>query len=182
MADYPDDLRREDAKRAHDAEGEFGKQNNEAAINSGAVAIRTAFLINGGAAVAMLTFIGSMVAQGRIGDTDLHGLASNLMWFASGVALAAAASTSAYFVNLATAGMSVSRKRTWDHPYLGTPDLRWVITRWVSLTFAVLAVSGSLFTFAWGMHKVASVVERIKVVHISTPAGSNAVQHPNRGL
>lgn len=171
MDDYPDDLRREDAKRAHDAEGEFGKLNNEAAISSGAVAVRMAFLINGGAAVAMLTFIGGMVAQGRMGDADLHGLASNLMWFASGVALAAFGSAAAYIVNYATAGASASKERTWRYPYLGKPALRWVIIRWVFLILAVLAVLGSLVAFAWGMHVVASVVEHMKLVHVSVSTG-----------
>ena len=116
MNDCPDDLRREDAKRAHDAEREFWKLNNEAAINSGILAVRTAFLVNGGAAVAMLTFIGGMVAQGKIDDADLHGLASNLMWFAFGVALAAVATAFAYFVNLATAEGSASKERIWESP------------------------------------------------------------------
>jgi hypothetical protein len=47
-----DDINRQDAIRVHDRSLAFLQRNNEASVKGGEVAIRTAMLINGGAAVA----------------------------------------------------------------------------------------------------------------------------------
>jgi hypothetical protein len=58
------------AERAHDNETEFGHKANEAAINSANAAIRIALLMNGGAAVSVLAFIGGLVGQKVIPISD----------------------------------------------------------------------------------------------------------------
>jgi hypothetical protein len=163
-AEYVFEIRREEAIRAHDGEQDFWKQTNQAAIDSGSLAIKTAFLINGGAAVAMLTFIGGLVGQGRIGDTDLHSLSNSLMWFAAGVAFAAASTGAAYFTNFYTAASSSSKPRVWEHPYLGKPEKKWVCLRMLFLYIAVLSGAASLGLFVAGMYKVKTAVENIKIV------------------
>jgi hypothetical protein len=52
---------REDALRVHDRAKDFEDKTNEATIAAGQVALRTAVLINGGAAIAVLAFIGGVV-------------------------------------------------------------------------------------------------------------------------
>jgi len=61
-----DNVHLEEARRAHDRARDFELSTNEAAINSGQLAIRTAVLINGGAAVAVLAFLGGLAGQGII--------------------------------------------------------------------------------------------------------------------
>jgi hypothetical protein len=46
------------AERAHDKLDNFQKLANKAALNAAALTIRTAILVNGGAAIALLAFIG----------------------------------------------------------------------------------------------------------------------------
>lgn len=86
---WEEELKRRPAERQHDRMTEFEKQTNEAAISSGQLALRTAVLINGGAAVSVLAFLGSL-AKDKLSDSTLSGVAGPLLWFASGVAVAAA--------------------------------------------------------------------------------------------
>src|ERR1700682_5357755 len=58
MQKWFEEIRREDAQRAHDNIEEFRRSVNEAAIKTGELALRTAILINGGAAIALLGFVG----------------------------------------------------------------------------------------------------------------------------
>jgi hypothetical protein len=56
-------LNMEEAHRAHDAHTNFYLSVNESAIKSGETALRACLLINGGAAVAILAFIGSVISR-----------------------------------------------------------------------------------------------------------------------
>lgn len=66
------------AERAHDKSEEFVLQVNEAAINGSNLALRMAMLINGGAAVALLTFVGGLSGEQK------RAVAATLNWFAGG--------------------------------------------------------------------------------------------------
>lgn len=105
------EIRREDALRAHDKLDEFQRYVDQAAISAGQFALRMSLLINGAAAVALLTFIGSLPKEQK------RLFADTLVWFASGVGLAVAALAFSYFANLFMAGLAGSRLRTWEHPY-----------------------------------------------------------------
>jgi hypothetical protein len=64
------------AERAHDKSYEFRTQTNEAAMQGGNLALRMGLLINGGAAVALLTFIGTLPVDQK------RAIAATLSWFA----------------------------------------------------------------------------------------------------
>jgi hypothetical protein len=68
----------------HDTWREFGLQANEAAIGAGNLALRMSLLINGGAAVALLTFVGPLPANQK------RAVADTLVWFSSGIVAAVA--------------------------------------------------------------------------------------------
>jgi hypothetical protein len=85
------ELQREDAIRAHDQAQEFETKTNEATVASGQVAIRTAILINGGAAIAVLGLIGGLVGQGKLRVAQLSSVTRTLMWLAFGAASGIAA-------------------------------------------------------------------------------------------
>ena len=53
------------AEREHDRVAEFGDRVNEATINGGNLALRMVLLINGGAAVALLSFMGGLAKDQR---------------------------------------------------------------------------------------------------------------------
>jgi hypothetical protein len=74
--------KRRDAERAHDRDDAVSDTTNAAAVASGQVALRAALLINGGAAVAMLAFIGSIASLDGLGGDHLAVMASSLVWFA----------------------------------------------------------------------------------------------------
>lgn len=57
---------REDANRIHDKISKFVADVNEAAIKSSEIALRAAILINGGAAVSLLAFIGSIISKEQV--------------------------------------------------------------------------------------------------------------------
>lgn len=154
----------EEAKTAHANEVDFHRQANQAAIDSGAAAIKTFFLLNGGASLAMLAFISAVAGPGRITDGDLQSVAASLMWFTKGVAFAAASGGAAYLTNYCTAGLSSSRKRLRDWPYLEKPTKFWSAARLFFLLLAIACGLVSLGMFVSGMYEVRDAVAKLHTV------------------
>jgi hypothetical protein len=84
---------------------------NKAAISGGNLVLKMVVLINGGAAVSLLRFIGSL--SDKRAET-----AGALVWFAFGVASGAAGFLFAYFTNLFTGAAAGSFTKQWEHPYV----------------------------------------------------------------
>ena len=151
------EMKRQDAQRTHDKLDDFHRYVNEAAIKSGELALRISLLINGGAAVALLTFIGTLPKEQK------HAFADNLVWFASGVALAVAALGLSYFTNYFMAGIATSNVRTWEHPYIqpGPTTPRY---RALNISFHVAAILvglASLAVFICGMLHVRNALTQL---------------------
>ena len=151
------DRNREFAQREHDKLDSFHTYTNEAAIKSSELALRMALIINGGAAVSLLTFIGSLPKEQK------RLLADTLVWFASGVALAVAAIGLAYFTHFFMAGIASSRVKTWQHPFIvdGPTTKR---NRRINLGFHIAAVVvglASLVVFVMGMMQVRDALARL---------------------
>lgn len=81
------EMKRSDAFRAFDWRDSRVKMLDQAAIKAGDAALRSALLINGGAAISVLAFIGSLVPKEPL--TQLARVSDNLVVFASGVLVAA---------------------------------------------------------------------------------------------
>jgi hypothetical protein len=60
------DLLREDAHRAHDNSAAFHTYVNQATIESANIALKTLIVISGGAAIAVLTFLGGVASKDKI--------------------------------------------------------------------------------------------------------------------
>jgi hypothetical protein len=148
------------AERAHDELEDFRKQNNEAAIRSGEVALKTVLLVNGGAAVAILAFLGAIASRERITTSQLSGVASTIGWFAAGVALGVVALAFAYLTNLYMANTAASKIRTWVHPYEqpGPMTCRYRVLNVVFHTAAILLGLASLAAFVWGVIQVQGAI------------------------
>jgi hypothetical protein len=145
------------AQRQHDVLQEHIRSMNEAAVTSANHALRTVLLVNGGAAVSMLAFIGGLVSNGKVlVGAQLASVAAPLIWFALGVALAGLATAFAYFTNSSAASAANSMQRLWEYPWLQptTASRRWVKSYYTCLVITVLSGFGSLFLFGVGMYKV----------------------------
>ena len=145
------------AERAHDREEEFARQTNDAAINGANLAIRMALLINGGAAVALLTFVGNLPAGQK------QAIARTLDWFAWGVAAALAALALAYFTNYFIVGKIRSRIWTYEPPYVkdGPTTKRRNIVVLLFRCLAIFVGIGSLVLFIGGMLAVRAALTKM---------------------
>jgi hypothetical protein len=146
------ETRRREAEREHDRLNDFHRYVNEATIKTGELALRMLLLVNGGAAVALLTFIGTLPKDQKVA------MANTLVSFAFGVALAAAGIAMAYLTNYFTGETTRSLVRTWDHPY-SVPGPKTGLFTFLNIVFHIAAVAlgiASLSAFVCGMLDVRS--------------------------
>jgi ABC-type transport system involved in multi-copper enzyme maturation permease subunit len=153
-----EDLDRKAAERAHENLTEFTRQNYEAAFKSGQIALRTVVLVNGGAAVAVLFFLGIIAA--RVSVAQISIVASSLIWFVAGITCGLIALTCAYLTNLYDANVGTSLSQTWQYPYNqpGRYTQYFVrVSRFVHIV-AIVAGTASLVLFIVGMWDVRSAI------------------------
>jgi hypothetical protein len=156
------DIVRQDAHRAHDELSAFHRSVNDAAIKSAEVALRAALLINGGAAVAILAFIGGLAAQDRIKLEQLNEVANSLMLFAFGVVAAVAGMGLDHLPNYLTGVHATSFVRWSQHPYIrpGPKTSRLARLRTLVHVVGVLVGVGSVVLFVCGMYDVRNSISR----------------------
>ena len=104
------DAKMEEYRRNHTAFVAARQQEHEnnlemlrSVITVGQLAIKSALLINGGAAVALLAFVGKLWSSGAV-DPVLDGVASGLIQYVWGVLFAAVAAGATYFSQAGYAG------------------------------------------------------------------------------
>jgi hypothetical protein len=151
---------REDAHRAHDKSEEFHSYVNKAAIETANLSLRTLVVINGGAAIAVLTFLGGVASKEKVDFAKVGVVADTLKWFAFGVALAVLAMALSYLTNFAMAAVASSMHRKWEHPYIAEGQ-RTTLWRRINLTFhicAMVAAFGSLALFLIGMFTASDAI------------------------
>jgi hypothetical protein len=121
------------------------------------------FLLNGGAAVAVLAFLGGLAGKEKIGQLALALVAKTLIWFTAGVVFATLASVAAYVTNISQANAAWMGERSYSEPFLQeTPASNrlytvaqiWQWVMWVSMWLALAA-------FVFGVFKVTGAVELI---------------------
>jgi len=94
------DLNAEHAKRAHDLNRQTSAEFSKAALESANLAIRALTLVNGGAVVALLAFVGALEASETSNSAKIDGLVAPLLAFALGIGCSVVAATVAYLVNM----------------------------------------------------------------------------------
>lgn len=162
-SDY--DFNIEHAKRAHDLNRQMSADFIKAAVDSANLAIRSLTLINGGAVVALLAFIGAL-ESGDAGDSvRLEELVDPIWWFAVGVGCAACAAMCAYLVNMSDADLSNSVRLTWDHPYVvpHKGDCVRTAVRQFFFYFGILLAVGSLGSFFFGIAAVTAAISALSI-------------------
>jgi hypothetical protein len=147
------DLKRDDAKRAHDTNRDFHSNVNQEAIGASNLTLRTLVIINGGAAIAVLTFLGGVAAKDKVDFEQVSSVAGTIKWFAFGVALAVLGMALSYLTHYATASISTSRVNNWEHPYVvdGPKTKGWRRTTGAFHVAAIVVAIGSLILFLVGM-------------------------------
>lgn|SRR5262249_10710794 len=158
------EINRQDAQRAHDRLGDFFQSVNESAVRGGDAALRAALLINGGAAVSVLAFIGGLAAQDRIKLDQLKGVAGSLGLFAFGVVAAVLGMGFAYFTNYTVAAQINSYERLWEQPYVkpGKNTFKIRLAKYAFHTVAILAALASVTLFIWGVFDVQRAISGFK--------------------
>jgi hypothetical protein len=145
---------REETHRAHDKSNAFHTYVNQAAMESANMALRTLVLINGGAAVAVLAFLGAVAAKDKINFSKIGDVAFTIRYFAIGVALACAGMALAYFTNYFMAGVETHKDRTYVHPFVSDNDKTKRMKRFNTVfhVFSFLCALSSLILFVVGMY------------------------------
>ena len=145
------------AERAHDQAEAVALQIDEAQVNGANLALRMGMLINGGAAIALLTFVGSLPADQK------RAVAATLVWFAWGVVAAVGALGLLHFTNYSMVAKERSKQRSYEHPYLHDQ----ATTKWWSWAngllhiLTILAGLTSLALFIVGMLCVRAALTKL---------------------
>jgi hypothetical protein len=159
-----DKKRMRDAERMHALNEAYRKLASEAAVKYAVSTVKAIMLINGGASVSVLAFIGGLAAQGKVQLRGLSLLTNSLMWFASGVLSAAIGAFLAYFAAYCGAAHEHNTSKTWTPPYVMETVIsrRW--NRWEIIwrRAAILAGVLSLVFFVCGMISVWYAVAHIE--------------------
>ena len=153
-----EDLNRKTAERAHENLTEFTRQNFQAAFQSGLIAVRTVVLVNAGAAVAVLFFLGIIATKVSVAQISV--VASCLVWFVAGITCGLIALTCTYLTNLYDANIGASLSQTWEYPYNqpGPTTHYFVQLSKVVHILAIAAGAASVVLFIVGMWDVRSAI------------------------
>jgi hypothetical protein len=160
---YAHEVARRAAERAHDHLIEHGNKLNEGAMKDAQAAIRIVLAINGGAAVAILAFIGGLKSRNDITITQLHPIANSLIYFISGTATAAIAAACAYLTNLGYARGALLKQPIWEHPYhLETrTSRRHVRVGRLCHALGVVMFVLAVVLFCWGMLRTTTAIQAL---------------------
>jgi hypothetical protein len=157
------ELKREDAQRAFDHWDDQFNKLNDAAIKAGDVALRSGMLINGGAAVSVLAFIGGLATKDLITMQQLSKVADSLEIFAIGVALALTGLGLSYVTHFFGAGRVGSYTRNSEPPWIvpGPKTRRYAWATYSVQILAVFAGLGCIILFVCGMFSVRNAIGQL---------------------
>lgn len=109
---------RDDALRAHQRIADYSLSSRSAAIEASNIAIRSLFLVNGGAVIVLLGFIGAIESSEASTTFGSSRLSMPVLCFALGVGAAVFTAFLAYLIHLTDEGIYNSYQRVWSHPYV----------------------------------------------------------------
>jgi hypothetical protein len=171
------ELERQDQQRAldqarhdHDLLNEIRNQADKAAVESAHLVFRTAVLINGGAAVSMLAFVGGLISQNRLTfGPQLSAMTVPLVLFAFGVLAGALGIGCVYFVNFCATGHVQSFARQWEHPHFfeTAASRRWRYAAILSRGLAIARGLAAAILFVCGVLEVRGAITQ-PAVHATT--------------
>lgn len=154
------DMKRADAHRAHDNLTNFYNSTNDHSIKSAELILRTCILINGGAAVAVLAFLGSLASKGSDIFDQLMPVAESLVKFGLGVFAATVAMGASYGVHYFVGFHANSQQKIWEHPFIkdGKSSKLWgglkIAVHWIAIALAIASVG----FFVCGIYSVRDAI------------------------
>ena len=159
------------AERQHDLSAEFEKRLVEASTRDAQEAIKLIFLMNSGAAVAMLAFIASLASRPGITLLNLKAVVHSLYWFMAGIVLAAVTSLLAYLCNGLYSGHLSLQDKTWEHPYIReNPKSKRMLLWAKALNWSALITGVSaLALFIRGVFVAARAIEKLVAAGANLP-------------
>lgn len=159
------EVERELALRAHDRNSELTVEYQRAAIASANATIRSLILVNGGAVIALLAFVGALESGDGASSVSVETLVAPIRWFAVGVGLATLTAALAYLVNLLDSDISSSYRCVWKHPYLEELDQVTKLRPWrMRLHYLAIVVAFcSLISFGLGVWTVTRAVGQLGI-------------------
>jgi hypothetical protein len=152
---------REDAKWTYEQIRSAAEKIDEAAIKSAENVVRTLLLINGGAAVSFLAFIGGLASKDRLPATQLYSIAGSLIPFAFGVACAALCGCLAYLTHFSHTKILYTVLESWPNVHETVRTKCWQRVRRVFHFLAAVAALASLGLFVYGMFDVRSAISHL---------------------
>jgi hypothetical protein len=154
---------REEAHRAHDRMSDYFEHVNESSIKVADGVLKACLLINGGAAVSVLAFIGGLVSKELISVSQLAPVADSLVLFALGVVAAVAGMGLSYFVHYASGTHVNSMQKIWVYPWV-IPGKYTSCLAFLKATLhlvAVIVATGSITLFALGIYSVRNSIDHL---------------------
>jgi hypothetical protein len=151
------------AERQHDRIDDLGKRLTEASTRDAQEGIKVVLLVNSGAAVAILAFIGTLASRSGITLANVKAITSSLYWFSGGIISSVVTAVFAYLSNSLYAGHLSAMDKVWEHPYVrenvkSRRMLRWAKGfNWAGL---ILAIAG-LGLFIRGVYVAAHAIEKL---------------------
>jgi hypothetical protein len=162
----PPELKIEVAQRAHDRISELHRTYFEAASKSAELAVKTSVLVNGGAAVAVLGFLGVLLQKETISPKQVADVSASLIWFASGVGAGIVALAFIYLMNYSSAGGVRWRKLVFEQPFFQetsrTRSMRHIYT--VAHIIAVLVSLVSVGLFIYGVVDIRNSISQLSKI------------------
>jgi hypothetical protein len=156
-----DENQKRDAERVHDRLDEAWHKSNDAGIASATLALRTGVVVNGGAAVTLLAFIGGLLKDSKASlSSALPQLSEPLIWFAYGVVASIVGIGLMYLVNFTNTMLLGAYERTFTPPYfVENPSEGWMSkVSYTLIGLAILSYGFSIGFFVYGMFAIKSAI------------------------
>ncbi|MBO9400444.1 hypothetical protein [Shimia sp. R9_3] len=149
----------EHALRAHDRNDSMIADSRKAAIESANIAIRSILLVNGGAVVALLAFIGT-IESGNSEAVNAIEFVAALRLFSYGVGFAATTAALAYLINMLDTDLLSDTRYTWKNPFVeAQPSQKWLLRVRTTLhLLALLLAVLTLISFFSGVSAISGAV------------------------
>jgi hypothetical protein len=150
----------EEAHRAHDVLRAHRRIFNESMVKSGEVVVRSCLLINGGAAIAILAFLGTVITKDPSSHKLLADISGGLNDFFFGVGSAVIAMGLTYVDHFLNWMHATSQREVWKPPYIESGDHTafWGGLKNTVHVATVLLVLVSMGVFVWGLLAVEPAV------------------------
>lgn len=134
------ELNKQAAERAHKRSDKYVAEAMKAMLTNAETVIRSLILINGAAAISIMTFLGALAAKPSVSAVQIVPIATGLEWFAIGALAAALTACFAYLANSSHVGEKVNMSRDHEHPYEHSTKPSKRLHRW-ALAWHGLAVA-----------------------------------------